>query len=422
MKRQRLMSLALLTLFALGGCVKKQEQTTAEPTNTTVQEEQTIPSTAEQKIIAETEPHDFVEINISPDKYTWYLKDYYGKNLASFGYTTMGGFRADYYGDGYIHFAFLTPNGEFIDIQDENDLKNWRVIGQNVAPNTEIKFIYEKEEDGSESENRVIHQSLDEVLLAVAPIDERVTAPIMTPQTSSDDPHIAYIRDYVGRNLTQCGYVSMGGNLTQQYGTAYIRLIVNAEDGNYVDVKDKDALKDYIVTRQSIAPNTKLKSSYENEETLEVHDQNIEEIDLYVVPLSQYDGQSKQTGGELPEAQETSAAVTQKTAVPSQETEPPTEPSTEATEALVNGMRPEFKEAMDAYEAFYKEYCDLLEKYTENPADFSILGKYADMLTKIDEVDKAFQKWDESDLNSEELKYYLDVNNRVLKMMVDVAG
>ena len=44
------------------------------------------------------------------------------------------------------------------------------------------------------------------------------------------------------------------------------------------------------------------------------------------------------------------------------------------------------------------------------------------MLTKADEVDEAFKKWDESDLNSEELKYYLDVNNRVLKMLVDAAG
>ena len=85
-------------------------------------------------------------------------------------------------------------------------------------------------------------------------------------------------------------------------------------------------------------------------------------------------------------------------------------------------MRPEFKEAMDAYESFYKEYCELLRKYTQNPTDFSILGQYTNMLTKIDEVDKAFKKWDQSDLNSEELKYYLDVNNRVLKMMVDIAG
>lgn len=124
----------------------------------------------------------------------------------------------------------------------------------------------------------------------------------------------------------------------------------------------------------------------------------------------------------------TTEAVTEPTTAPTTEatTEPTTEattvPPTEATAELIDGMRPEFKEAMDAYEAFYKEYCELLKKYTANPTDFSILGQYANMLTKADEVDKAFKKWDESDLNSEELKYYLDVNNRVLKMMVDVTG
>ena len=50
-------------------------------------------------------------------------------------------------------------------------------------------------------------------------------------------------------------------------------------------------------------------------------------------------------------------------------------PPTEATAELIDGMRPEFKEAMDAYEAFYKEYCELLKKYTANPTDFSILGQ-----------------------------------------------
>ena len=103
-------------------------------------------------------------------------------------------------------------------------------------------------------------------------------------------------------------------------------------------------------------------------------------------------------------------------------TEAPTEQATEATSALADGLRPEFKEAMDTYEAFYTEYCDLLKKYAENPTDLSILGKYTNMLTKVEEMNKAFEKWDESDLNSEELKYYLDVNNRVMKMLVDVAG
>lgn len=33
------------------------------------------------------------------------------------------------------------------------------------------------------------------------------------------------------------------------------------------------------------------------------------------------------------------------------------------------GLRPEFKEAMDAYEDFYGEYCDFMVKYKENPSD-----------------------------------------------------
>ena len=87
-----------------------------------------------------------------------------------------------------------------------------------------------------------------------------------------------------------------------------------------------------------------------------------------------------------------------------------------------NEIRPEFKEAMDSYEAFYTEYCEFMKKYSENPTDLTLLAKYADMLVKAEEMNEAFEEWDEDDLNSEELKYYLDVNNRVMKMLVDVAG
>jgi len=37
-------------------------------------------------------------------------------------------------------------------------------------------------------------------------------------------------------------------------------------------------------------------------------------------------------------------------------------------------------------------------------------------------MSKAFDAWDQDDLNKEELKYYLDVNNRVMQMLVDVTG
>ena len=105
------------------------------------------------------------------------------------------------------------------------------------------------------------------------------------------------------------------------------------------------------------------------------------------------------------------------------ETEAPTEAPTEAeNEPRADGIRPEFKEAMDSYEAFYTEYCEFMKSYSENPTDLTLLAQYADMLAKADEMNEAFEAWDEDDLNSEELKYYLDVNNRVMQMLVDVAG
>ncbi|MCC8080114.1 MAG: leucine-rich repeat domain-containing protein [Oscillospiraceae bacterium] len=87
-----------------------------------------------------------------------------------------------------------------------------------------------------------------------------------------------------------------------------------------------------------------------------------------------------------------------------------------------DGIRPEFKEAMDAYESFYTEYCEFMQEYSEKPTDLTLLAKYSDMLVKAEEMNEAFEEWDEDELNSEELKYYLDVNNRVMKMLVDVAG
>ena len=92
------------------------------------------------------------------------------------------------------------------------------------------------------------------------------------------------------------------------------------------------------------------------------------------------------------------------------------------TETLVDGMRPEFKEAMDAYESFYNEYCDLMAKYAKDPTDLAILGQYAGMLQKAGEMDAAFEKWDEDDLNSAELQYYLAVNSRVLQKLAGILN
>lgn len=92
------------------------------------------------------------------------------------------------------------------------------------------------------------------------------------------------------------------------------------------------------------------------------------------------------------------------------------------SDADSNEIRPEFKEAMDAYEAFYNEYCDILAKYYANPTDMALLTQYTELMTRAIEMDEAFAKWENEDLNTEELKYYLDVNNRVMQKLLDVMG
>lgn len=117
-------------------------------------------------------------------------------------------------------------------------------------------------------------------------------------------------------------------------------------------------------------------------------------------------------------AKETTVVTTEATASAEVE-QTETMEATDATEAP-SGINPEFKAAMDAYESFYTEYWELMKQYMDNPTDMGLLVKYGQMLVKMEEVNKAFEAWDESDLNAEELKYYLDVNNRVLKMLVDL--
>lgn len=97
------------------------------------------------------------------------------------------------------------------------------------------------------------------------------------------------------------------------------------------------------------------------------------------------------------------------------------ETTEESTEEATSGIRPEFKETMDAYEAFYDEYCAFMEKYKQNPSDLSLLAEYATMVGKMADMNAAFEKWDQDEMTTEELKYYLEVSSRVAQKMVDAA-
>ena len=95
-------------------------------------------------------------------------------------------------------------------------------------------------------------------------------------------------------------------------------------------------------------------------------------------------------------------------------------PEEKKSSAPASGMRPEFKELLDTYEAFIDEYVDFMHSYMENPLDFSLLAQYADFLEKYEDMTDLIDEIDEDELSNEELKYYIDFTARISKKMVDI--
>lgn len=237
------------------------------------------------------EPHVPAAINASPDKYTWYIQDYVGRNAAGFGYTSLDGDRLDHYGAGYLELTFLAEDGAWIDISDEEQLKQYVVTGQNIEPNTELKLSFQTDSNGKEYSNLVEHQSIESIDLAVRRIDgtmlgDPVTADLV-PINPSPDKYTWYIRNYVGKNVASCGYTSLGGDRMDAYGAGHLRFNLIADDGAYLDPEDKEQLRQYVVTGQDLAPNTEmklvfLKDSEDNEYSNLIDSQSFESITLYV--------------------------------------------------------------------------------------------------------------------------------------------
>lgn len=85
-----------------------------------------------------------------------------------------------------------------------------------------------------------------------------------------------------------------------------------------------------------------------------------------------------------------------------------------------DGIRTDFKEAMDSYEEFMNEYVDFMTKYNESSDVSSMLADYADYMTKYADMTKKFDAWESEDLSTEETNYYIDVQSRVLKKLAAV--
>ncbi len=96
-------------------------------------------------------------------------------------------------------------------------------------------------------------------------------------------------------------------------------------------------------------------------------------------------------------------------------------PETEAPKEKT-GIRADFKEFWDSYEAFIKEYCEFMKSCSDG-ITLDKLTKYTEFLTKVSEwTEKADNyKGSSGDWTKDETNYYLEVNNRVLQLLAQAA-
>lgn len=97
-----------------------------------------------------------------------------------------------------------------------------------------------------------------------------------------------------------------------------------------------------------------------------------------------------------------------------------TDSSTTADASLVT---PEFKETMDSYEEFMNKYCDFMVKYTgANASDqASMLADYTDLMQQEADWAQRMSAVDESTLSDADDAYYIEVQARVSKRLIDAG-
>lgn len=106
---------------------------------------------------------------------------------------------------------------------------------------------------------------------------------------------------------------------------------------------------------------------------------------------------------------------------PSVETTTPVTTENKKDDSSSNSIDPDFKAAMDSYEEFFDEYVAIMKKYQKNPTDLSLLTDYAKYMGQYTDMMQKFEKWESEDLNAAELAYYVDVQARITKKLLEVA-
>ena len=96
------------------------------------------------------------------------------------------------------------------------------------------------------------------------------------------------------------------------------------------------------------------------------------------------------------------------------------ETTTTAAMPESDGMRPEFKEAMDSYEKFFDDYVAFMKAYEESEDTMSMMAEYSAMMIQYADTMTKLQEIDQSALSVEETKYYTEVMLRINQKLLEV--
>ena len=62
-----------------------------------------------------------------------------------------------------------------------------------------------------------------------------------------------------------------------------------------------------------------------------------------------------------------------------------------------------------------------MKKYSESSYDLTLLGEYTEYLAQYADTMKKMETLDDGEMNDAEMKYYLEVTNRINKKLLEVA-
>jgi hypothetical protein len=98
----------------------------------------------------------------SPDKYTWFIKDYVGRNASDSCSYRLNEECMEDYGDSTLTIKFVTADGSKV---SKDNVSNYIVTDQSVDPDTQLTLVYEEGYDYVKSQN------IEEIVLNVKPIN-----------------------------------------------------------------------------------------------------------------------------------------------------------------------------------------------------------------------------------------------------------